>query len=174
MHSVANNAEETCLKNHNGVDAAEFHYHGDLSSLNAPAQTVKPIIEEKSSTTSHPQHAESELPDVEDKDDFPEGGARAWSVVFGSFCGSFAVFGIINSTAIFQEYFSKHQLKDYSPSQIGWIFSLGLFLTFFCGVPIGPIFDARGPKVLVFCGSILLVASMMLLGLCTRKFRPGA
>jgi hypothetical protein len=105
----------------------------------------------------------------EEKDDFPEGGLRGWSVVVGSFCGSFSVFGIINSTAILLEYFSTHQLKDYTPSQIGWIFGLSLFLTFFCGAPIGPIFDAYGPRVLVFCGSVLLVASMFLLGLCTRK-----
>jgi MFS family permease len=69
------------------------------------------------------------------------------------------VFGIINSTAILLEYFS----------QIGWIFGLALFLTFFCGAPVGPIFDAYGPRALMLAGSILLVASMFLLGLCTRK-----
>ena len=105
----------------------------------------------------------------DDKDDFPEGGLKGWLVVVGSFCGSFSVFGIINSTAILLEYFSSHQLKDYNPSQIGWIFGLSLFLTFFCGAPIGPIFDAYGPRALIFCGSILLIASMFLLGLCTRK-----
>jgi MFS family permease len=43
-----------------------------------------------------------------------------------------------------------------------------VFLTFFCGAPIGPIFDAYGPRVLMLCGSVLLVASMFLLGLCTQ------
>jgi hypothetical protein len=113
---------------------------------------------------------ESTLTDQEDKDDFPEGGLKGWSVVVGSFCGSFSVFGIINSTAVLLEYFQQHQLKEYSPSQIGWIFGLSLFLTFFCGAPIGPIFDAYGPRVLIFCGSILLIASMFLLGLCTRTY----
>jgi MFS family permease len=92
-----------------------------------------------------------------------------WLVVVGAFCGSFSVFGIINSTAILLEYFSTHQLQDKSPSQIGWIFGLALFLTFFCGAPVGPIFDAYGPRALMFAGSILLLASMFLLGLCTRK-----
>ncbi|RDW58142.1 MFS general substrate transporter-62 [Coleophoma cylindrospora] len=104
----------------------------------------------------------------DDKDDFPEGGLKAWSVVLGSFCGSFSVFGIINCTAIFQQYFSTHQLSNYTDSQIGWIFGLSLFLTFFCGAPIGPIFDAYGPRLLIFCGSILLMASIMLLGICTQ------
>ena len=117
-----------------------------------------------------PESDPSNLISYDDKDDFPEGGLKGWTVVVGSFCGSFSVFGIINSTAILLEYFSAHQLKDYSPSQIGWIFGLSLFLTFFCGAPIGPIFDAYGPRALIFSGSILLIASMFLLGLCTRKF----
>ena len=107
--------------------------------------------------------------DVEDKGSFPEGGLRAWLVVLGAFCGSFSVFGIINSTAILLEYFSANQLKEYSPSQIGWIFGLSLFLTFFCGAPIGPIFDSYGPRALMFVGSILLILSMFLLGECTGK-----
>jgi len=44
-----------------------------------------------------------------------------------------------------------------------------VFLSFFCGVQIGPIFDAKGPKLLILVGSILLCASMLLLGFCTRK-----
>ena len=116
-----------------------------------------------------PESEDSNLTSYDEKDDFPEGGVKAWSVVIGSFCGSFSVFGIINSTAILLEYFSAHQLKEYNASQIGWIFGLSLFLTFFCGAPIGPIFDSYGPRVLILAGSILLVASMFLLGLCTRE-----
>jgi hypothetical protein len=43
--------------------------------------------------------------------DYPEGGPRAWGVVFGSFCVSFSVFGIINTSAVFESYFTEHQLK---------------------------------------------------------------
>lgn len=50
------------------------------------------------------------------------------------------------------------------------IFGLALFLTFFCGAPIGPLFDAYGPRLLMVCGSVLLIASMFLLGLCTREW----
>jgi hypothetical protein len=103
------------------------------------------------------------------KEDFPEGGLKAWSVVVGAFCGSFSIFALINSTGVLMEYLQAHQLKDYTSSQISWIFGLQLFLIFFCGAPAGPIFDAYGPRVLVFAGSILLVVSLFLLGLCTRK-----
>lgn len=107
----------------------------------------------------------------DEKDDFPEGGLKAWSVVLGAFCGSFSVFGIINSTAVLMDYFTEHQLKGYTSSQIGWIFGLALFLTFFCGTPVGPIYDCYGPRALIFCGSILLVLSMFLLGECTSMLK---
>jgi hypothetical protein len=179
-------AEASCLKLHHNIGR-------DNSSVHAPDCDVEkasvkpsdgpttrdPVIETEDPSNQNEKGIfeqnrasgsdASTLTADEEKDDFPEGGIKAWSVVIGSFCGSFSVFGLINSTAILLEYFSTHQLKDYTPSQIGWIFGLSLFLTFFCGAPIGPIFDAYGPRVLIFCGSVLLVASMFLLGLCTRK-----
>ena len=54
-------------------------------------------------------------------------------------------------------------MSDYGESSIGWIFSVYIFLTFFCGVQIGPVFDARGPRLLVLLGSILMMASLMLI-----------
>ena len=97
---------------------------------------------------------------------YPEGGFRAWSVVFGSFTSQMACFGMMNSAGTFQAYLSTHQLKEYGPQTIGWIFSLYVFLAFFCGALIGPIFDVRGPTALVLVGSVCLIASMMLLGVC--------
>ncbi|KAK8066787.1 major facilitator superfamily domain-containing protein [Apiospora hydei] len=107
----------------------------------------------------------------DDEDTFPEGGLEAWSVVFGSFCAMLSVFGIINSAAVFESYFTQHQLKGYDPSTIGWIFSVYLFIVFFAGMQAGPIFDRHGPRALVAAGSILTVASQMLLGLCTSYYQ---
>ncbi|KAA8571113.1 hypothetical protein EYC84_000462 [Monilinia fructicola] len=132
MQAVGNNyAEETCLKNR------------DVTVNCSPNATDSPSDEASNKE--------------DENDDFPEGGLKGWSVVVGSFCGSFSVFGILNSSGILLEYFSTHQLKDYDTSQIGWIFGLSLFLTFFCGAPIGPIFDAYGPRLLIFSGSIFEV-----------------
>ena len=73
----------------------------------------------------------------------------------------------MNSISTYNTYLSTHQLSAYSASAIGWIFSTYIFLTFLCGIFIGPIFDARGPRLLVFVGSALMVASIMLMGICT-------
>ena len=73
----------------------------------------------------------------------------------------------MNSISTYNTYLSTHQLAHHSTSSIGWIFSIYIFLTFLCGIFIGPIFDARGPRVLVFAGSVLMMASVMLMGVCT-------
>lgn len=169
MSQEVKNAEDTSLTNH-------LVSHTTTTTTTNPSDPANTLIEptEKVPDLTSADNNDP-TPHEDDQDEnFPEGGSRAWTVVLGSFCGQFAVFGIINSTGVFQEYFSTHQLKDYSPSQIGWIFSLSLFLTFFCGLPIGPIFDARGPRLLIFCGSVLLVASVMLLGLCTSELPESA
>ncbi|EON69004.1 hypothetical protein W97_08262 [Coniosporium apollinis CBS 100218] len=99
---------------------------------------------------------------------YPEGGLQAWLVVLGSFCGMLAAFGLMNTIGVLQAYLSTNQLSNYSESQIGWIFSLYVFLSFFCGIQIGPVFDAHGPKWLILAGNVLLVVSTLLLGVCTE------
>lgn len=122
----------------------------NISNCLPPTDTDGPIPSEKIG----PQ-------DQADGHAFPEGGLRAWLVVLGSFSGMTASFGILNSAGTFQAYLSTHQLVLESPSAVGWIFSLYAFLTFFCGVQIGPVFDAYGPRWLVFAGSVFLVGGMM-------------
>ncbi|KAJ6477837.1 putative monocarboxylate transporter [Mycena vitilis] len=99
---------------------------------------------------------------------YPEGGFAAWSVAVGSWCSMMAGLGLVNSVGVFQAYVSTTVLRTYSPDAIGWIFGLYVFVSNFCGVQIGPIFDTRGPRELMFAGSICLVASTFALSCCTK------
>lgn len=101
--------------------------------------------------------------------DFPEGGLEGWLVVFGSFCAMISVFGLINSSAVFESYFSTHQLAEHTPSEIGWIFSLYLFIVFFVGIQVGPVFDHFGGRILVAVGSLLIAASLLILSWCESR-----
>ncbi|KAK0666723.1 major facilitator superfamily domain-containing protein [Cercophora samala] len=103
--------------------------------------------------------------------DFPEGGVQGWLVVFGSFCAMLSLYGLINSAAVFESYFSTNQLKDNSPSEIGWIFSLYLFIVFFVGVQVGPIFDRYGSRLIVAVGCTLITLSLLLLSWCTEYYQ---
>ncbi|KAI1848667.1 hypothetical protein JX266_005526 [Neoarthrinium moseri] len=109
--------------------------------------------------------------DAEQNLTFPEGGLQAWLVVLGSFCAMLSVYGLINSSAVFESYFSTNQLADYDSSSIGWIFSVYLFIVFFAGIQVGPVFDRHGPRILVAVGSLLTVASQLILGLCVEYYQ---
>lgn len=99
---------------------------------------------------------------------YPEGGVEAWLVVFGSFTGLFGSLGLVNTIGTFQTYLATHQLSNYSSGTVGWIFGVYAALTFFCGIQIGPVFDAKGPRLLVLSGSFMIVASMIAVGFCTQ------
>lgn len=135
-----------------------------ISEKDAPDRRGALLSQSSSDTLRRNQDSDLE-------DEFPEGGFQAWLVVFGSFCAMLSVYGLINSSAVFESYFATNQLVDYDSSTIGWIFSVYLFVVFFAGIQVGPIFDRRGPRLLVAVGSILVVASQMILGLCTQYYQ---
>ena len=56
-----------------------------------------------------------------DPKSFPEGGAQAWLTVAGASACLFVSFGWVNCVGVFQEYYSTHQLKQYSASDVAWI-----------------------------------------------------
>lgn len=110
--------------------------------------------------------------DHEESLTYPEGGLQGWCVVLGSFCAMVSVFGLPNTAAVFESYFSENQLSEYSPSQLGWIFSIYLFVLFLFGILAGPAFDRYGHRGLVAAGSLVMIASLEILSFCTGKSIP--
>lgn len=187
--STANSLNEKTASTR-GVDAAEHSSaestteaavaHGrsnELSQIpseqpNSVPETDRPAFNVSNRPppipTDGPTPSEKTQPQ-DQADNYPEGGLRAWLVVLGSFSGMTASFGILNSAGTFQAYLISHQLAQESPSAVGWIFSLHAFLTFFCGVQIGPVFDAYGPRWLVLAGTVCLVGGMMGVAESTSK-----
>lgn len=97
---------------------------------------------------------------------YPEGGLQAWLVVFGGFCGMTAAFGFMNTIGVFQAYLVEHQLRGYSESTVGWIFSVYVFISLLGGLIIGPVFDAKGPRWLLIAGGLLSVLGTMVMSVC--------
>lgn len=108
---------------------------------------------------------------TDDEMEYPEGGLEAWLVVFGSWCAWTATFGLTNTIGYLQAWLSTHQLAHQSESEISWIFSIYLFLLFFGGIQVGPVFDRYGDKYLIVPGSIGLVASLVILSFCTQYYQ---
>lgn len=110
--------------------------------------------------------------EADDDDGYPEGGVKAWLVVLGSWMALFSALGLMNTLATFQAYVSTHQLSDHSEGQIGWIFSLYTFITFFGGIYIGPTFDKYGPRWVILSGTLCLVVSLVGFSFCTGMSSP--
>jgi MFS family permease len=119
---------------------------------------------------SFPHTSDCTTPSSIGKDEhtYPEGGLRAWLVVFGSWCALLAALGTMNSIGSYQSYLITHQLTSYSPGTVGWIFSIYAALAFAAGLFIGPAFDKYGAKWLVIGGSIGVCLTMFLLGICEQ------
>ena len=119
-------------------------------------------------TTSDPQDAVCPHSEATGEQDYPEGGFEAWLVVFGAWCCMIGGLALLNSIGPLQSYIARHQLSLYPESTVSWIFSIQLFIVFFSGIQVGPLFDVLGPRILVAVGSVCLVLSMALLGQCTK------
>ncbi|KAF9524187.1 major facilitator superfamily domain-containing protein [Crepidotus variabilis] len=67
---------------------------------------------------------------------FPEGGLQGWLTIFGAFLIQYTCFGYINSFGVYEDYYTRHYLTHYTPSDIGSYLlagtlilnSLGLFM----------------------------------------------
>ncbi|KAJ5393234.1 uncharacterized protein N7487_010875 [Penicillium crustosum] len=101
----------------------------------------------------------------------PDGGAQAWLVVLGAFCGLFVSFGWINCIGVFQDYYQTHQLSEFSTSTVTWITSLETFMMFFCGPIFGTMFDSYGPRWILILGTILHVFGLMMASLSTDYYQ---
>ncbi|RAK98989.1 monocarboxylate permease [Aspergillus ibericus CBS 121593] len=99
-------------------------------------------------------------------DVFPDGGARSWFVVLGSFFLLMSSYGMMNSTGVLQSYFASHQLADYSSSIIGWIPGLFVFCGLSLSAQIGPLFDRYGPTGILIAGTACYVAGLLLMAEC--------
>lgn len=105
------------------------------------------------------------------ENDFPEGGSRAWLVVVGAWLMLLPSFGFIVAVGNLQDYWSQHQLSDYTPRDIGWIPSVFVYLTLALGLWIGPLFDRYGPQWLALTGSVGYALMMFLLAECQRYWQ---
>ncbi|TDL27329.1 MFS general substrate transporter [Rickenella mellea] len=105
------------------------------------------------------------LPDILDLG-FPDGGLRAWLVVFGCACICGSTFGFVNSWGAFQSYYEHNILQDRSPSNIAWIGSIQYSLTFFPALLVGRLFDLGWFRAPLLSASCTMVAATFLTAEC--------
>ncbi|SPO01386.1 related to monocarboxylate transporter 2 [Cephalotrichum gorgonifer] len=103
--------------------------------------------------------------------DFPDGGREAWLVVAGGWCALFCTFGLVNCIGVFQQYYTRELLSDYSQSSISWITSVQVWMMTFPAAIFGRLFDNYGPRYLLIVGSITHVFGLMMTSLSTEYYQ---
>lgn len=84
-----------------------------------------------------PSSVEESDSDLVEYDEVPDGGWRAWLVVFGSWCCNFVVSGWMNGMGVFQDYYSTELFPHLPTSTVAIISSL-VSLIIFAGVSPSP------------------------------------
>ncbi|KAK8069599.1 MFS monocarboxylate transporter [Apiospora phragmitis] len=85
----------------------------------------------------------------------PDGGKAAWLACLCAHLVVMNTWGFINSFGVFQTYYTN--LLGRSPSEVSWIGSIQVFLTFFIGTFAGRITDAGFFRPVLACGTFFLV-----------------
>lgn len=166
-----------------------------LSNVTKEQQKESMAVKQQAEKVYHPSHlqepksgTQQAIPDLSDPAVFPDGGLQAWLVVAGGFFALFASFGWVNCTfpypqlslvrfltiagiGVFQDYYSRNQLKDYSASAIAWIPSTESFMLFFLGPVSGKLCDDYGPRVPILIGSLLHVLGIMMVSISTKYYQ---
>ncbi|KAI0028491.1 MFS general substrate transporter [Vararia minispora EC-137] len=103
--------------------------------------------------------------------EIPDGGYLAWSQVVGGFFLTFNSGGIINAFGAFQTYYETELLQNHAPSSIAWIGSVQGFLLLVIGVLAGPVYDLGHFRLLLYIGSLMVVAGMMFTSISTGYYQ---
>ncbi|KAK4187302.1 putative transporter [Podospora australis] len=141
----------------------------------AGSNTERPLL--KPSSSGHSDvNAGSDAPrstsSSEDGGDepYPEGGFRAWLVVFGCWLALFASLGLMNIMATFDTYLTAKQLVDHDAGAVGGIVFLYSFLSFALGIYVGPIFDRYGPRWPILGGTVCVVTALVVVSISTQYY----
>ncbi|KAJ5577692.1 uncharacterized protein N7459_006656 [Penicillium hispanicum] len=116
------------------------------------------IVEDKGTTVE-----QSRIP--------PEEGVQGWICVAGAFLALFCTFGFLNAIGVFQTIYEETSLRDYSSSEISWIFAMQLCLMWALGPIYGRVLDTYGPSpVLVPC-SVLCTFALCMTSLADKYYQ---
>ncbi|KAK1985729.1 major facilitator superfamily transporter [Colletotrichum cereale] len=94
---------------------------------------------------------------------------RSWLAVLGASLSLFCTVGFLNAFGIFQEYYQNY--FERSESDIAWIGSVSVSISFL-GAPIsGILCDRLGPTIPMCIGSVGLLLALFMASLCTQYYQ---
>ncbi|KAF6007300.1 hypothetical protein HII13_004612 [Brettanomyces bruxellensis] len=113
-----------------------------LNALDARLSNSSSSESEKKDQVDETKNSQKDDEDeINEEDLYPNGGIKAYTVVFGSFCCCVTLFGMMDSIGVIEAYVQIHQLSTTAVSSISWIFSIFMFISMFLGIITGPLYD---------------------------------
>ncbi|KAI0201488.1 putative MFS monocarboxylate transporter [Astrocystis sublimbata] len=101
----------------------------------------------------------------------PQPKARQWLQITSTFIVFFNTWGFLLTSGVFQTYYEKVLISEYSSSSIAWISTTCAFIILSAGVITGPLYDNGFYRAILLFGSLLQVVGVMLLSLCTQYYQ---
>ncbi|OIW26894.1 major facilitator superfamily transporter [Coniochaeta ligniaria NRRL 30616] len=149
------------------IERIPSQQHHTLADQREPESVVEADLE-KTGVHPPPTHA---APPGMNPADFPDGGLKAWTVVFGGWCGLFCTFGLINCIGVFETYYVTGPLREYSASEVSWITSAEVFFMQFSGIFFGRVFDTYGPRWMLIIGTVVYIFGLMMVSLSNSYYQ---
>ena len=167
--------EEKSIVNATTTQQSDIHQHtteNGISEKNTPVDNVNNSDDDQDAIPDPPTLRDLEHAIVDEIKNTihhqhhpPDGGRKAWGVVFGGFLCLFCTFGFCNAIGVLQSYYETGPLRNHTASQIGWIASAQFFF-FFGAMIVGPMFDVIGAQPLLIVGTFFNVLGFMMLSIC--------
>ncbi|KAF9011755.1 major facilitator superfamily domain-containing protein [Cyathus striatus] len=84
-----------------------------------------------------------------------EGGLHGWLTLVGVCLFQYCTFGYVGTFGVYQDYYVRIYLTNYTPDEIGWIGGVQIFFLFSIGAISGRLFDRGFFKSLLFTSVVL-------------------
>ncbi|KAI2627549.1 MFS general substrate transporter [Hypoxylon sp. NC1633] len=99
----------------------------------------------------------------------PDGGRVAWMACLGGHLAIMNTWGFINSFGVFQAYYVSQLNRP--PSDVSWIGSVQIFLTFFVGTFTGRMSDAGFFRPLLIAGTVFMTIGIFTTSVATQYWQ---
>ncbi|QOU20042.1 hypothetical protein BRETT_004690 [Brettanomyces bruxellensis] len=143
-----------------------------LNALDARLSNSSSSESEKKDQVNETKNSQKDDEDeINEEDLYPNGGIKAYTVVFGSFCCCVTLFGMMDSIGVIEAYVQIHQLSTTAVSSISWIFSIFMFISMFLGIITGPLYDLFGSQQLLVIGAGFTFVGIFCTGECTEVYQ---
>ncbi|KAL0569492.1 hypothetical protein V5O48_012474 [Marasmius crinis-equi] len=136
------------------------------SSLERKEEDALDTLDTRQTPIEEKSLSDSRKGGEQDVVELPDGGLRAWLVVFGAMCNHFCSLGYISAWGTFQAYYQGTILRTSTPADIAWVGSIQVGLSLMPGLVVGRLLDMGYCRPSLAVSSALIIIGTFLVPEC--------